>query len=63
MVNEWKDFAFIIDPAEIKLAVFRDLSFEENVETPGTDAKEDQWLWDVGLKPKLVEKHSLLRMS
>ena len=63
MTQEWDDFGFIIDPSEMVLRVYRDLTMQDHVETPGTDGREDQWMWDVGLQPKLVEKHSLIRMS
>lgn len=63
MYDNYDDFAIIVDPSNVNLVVFRDLNLEEGVQANGTDGKEDQWMFDVGLKPKLIETHSLMRFS
>lgn len=49
---------FLIDMDNLSLQMFRNLTLQEHVETPGDDKREDQWLIDVGLQVKLPETMS-----
>lgn len=42
--------AFIVDPTTLKWRPLRDTKFEDNIQTPGTDAREGQWLTEAGLE-------------
>lgn len=40
--------AFIIDPSNIRWRYITDTMFEDNIQTPGQDAKKGQWLTEGG---------------
>jgi len=59
----YKNFMVNIDPANVGLMIFRDTQWETNIQTPGTDAVEEQYLSQIGLIVKLPETHSVFRFS
>lgn len=59
----YKNFMIVIDPANVNLMIFRDTFWEGEIQTPGTDATEEQYLSQVGLVVKLPETHSVFRFS
>lgn len=42
--------AFIVDPTMIKWRPLQETKFEDNIQTPGTDAREGQWLTEGGIE-------------
>lgn len=41
---------FIVDPTMLKWRPLRDTDFEDNIQAPGTDAREGQWITEGGLE-------------
>ena len=42
--------AFIIDPTGLIYRPLRDTKFEDNIQSPGVDAREAQWITECGLE-------------
>lgn len=61
--SSYKNFGVVVDMANVDVGVFRPTSLEMNVQTPGTDGIEEQYLSDLGLVVRLPETHSIFRFS
>lgn len=59
--GQYKDYMIIVDISNAELAVFDDTTLETNVQTPGTDGVEEQYLSDLGLVYKLPETGAIFR--
>ena len=60
--GDYKNYMVVVDMANVELAVFDDTTLETNVQTPGTDGIEEQYLSDLGLIPKLPETCAVVRL-
>lgn len=46
----YRNSCFILDPTQIIWRPLRDTKFEDNIQTPGTDAREAQWITEAGME-------------
>jgi hypothetical protein len=59
--GDYKNYMIILDMANVELAVFDDTVLETNVQTPGVDGIEEQYLSDLGAIFKLPETGAVVR--
>lgn len=58
--GRYTNSAFIIDPTGLRYRYLRDTAFEDNIQTPGQDAQEAQWLTECGLEVNHEETFAYL---